>query len=101
MRRNSVSGEIIPPARPYFPKADIEEMKVQLEKILSLGMLTLGEYTKQFEQMFAATTNVKHAIAVNSGTSALEIALRAHKLQAGDEVIVPTNTFGATCTRNR
>ena len=91
-----MSTENIPPARPYFPKSDIEEMKVHVERILNSGMLTLGEYTKQFEQMFAATTNVKHAIAVNSGTSALEIALRTHKLQAGDEVIVPTNTFGAT-----
>jgi dTDP-4-amino-4,6-dideoxygalactose transaminase len=90
------SSQLIPPAKPYFPKADIEEMKFHLEKILDSGMLTLGEYTKQFEQMFASSVNVKHAIAVNSGTSALEIAIRAQHLSNGDEVIVPTNTFAAT-----
>ena len=63
---------------------------------MNSGMLTLGEYTKQFEQMFATVSKVKHAVAVNSGTSALEIALRAQKLRHGDEVIVPSNTFAAT-----
>lgn len=91
-----MSEQLIPPAKPYFPRADIEEMKVHLDKILTSGMLTLGEYTKDFERQFAASVNVKHAIAVNSGTSALEAALRAHRLKPGDEVIVPTNTFGAT-----
>jgi len=88
--------DFIPPAKPYFPDSDIEEMKNHLGKILNSGMLTLGEYTKQFEQGFATIASVKHAIAVNSGTSALEIALRTQDLQHGDEIIVPTNTFGAT-----
>src|SRR5208337_4915556 len=92
----AMSDELIPPAKPYFPRADIEEMKVHLDKILTSGMLTLGEYTRDFERQFAAGLNVKHAVAVNSGTSALEVALRAHRLKLGDEVIVPTNTFGAT-----
>lgn len=91
-----MSDELIPPAKPYFPRADIEEMKVHLDKILTSGMLTLGQYTRDFERQFAANVNVKHAVAVNSGTSALEVALRAHGLKVGDEVIVPTNTFGAT-----
>jgi dTDP-4-amino-4,6-dideoxygalactose transaminase len=91
-----VAAEIIPPAKPYFPRCDIDEMKVHLERILTSGTLTLGEYTKQFEELFAASVNVKHAIATNSGTSALEIALKTQKLKQGDEVAVPTNTFGAT-----
>jgi perosamine synthetase len=95
-RGTKISNELIPPAKPYFPKSDIEEMKTHLERILNSGMLTLGEYTKQFEQLFATYTGVKQAIAVNSGTSALEIALRTQRLQQGDEVILPTNTFGAT-----
>lgn len=90
------STEFIPPAKPYFPQSDIDEFKSNVEKILHSGMLTLGEFTKQFEQAFATGANVKHAIAVNSGTSALEISLRTQKLQHGDEIIVPTNTFGAT-----
>jgi dTDP-4-amino-4,6-dideoxygalactose transaminase len=91
-----MSSEIIPPAKPYFPAPDIEEMKACLERILKSGMLTLGEYTRDFESQFANLVGVRHAIAVNSGTSALEIALRASDLKSGDEVIVPTNTFAAT-----
>jgi dTDP-4-amino-4,6-dideoxygalactose transaminase len=71
-----VGTELIPPARPYFPQPDIEEMKTHLEKILTSRMQTLGEYAKQFEQMFATIAQAKRAVAVNSGTSALEIALR-------------------------
>jgi dTDP-4-amino-4,6-dideoxygalactose transaminase len=90
------SSELIPPAKPYFPRQDIEEMKAHIERILSSGMLTLGEYTRQFEQMFASCVGVKHAIAVNSGTSALEITVRTQHLHRQDEVIIPTNTFAAT-----
>ena len=89
---------MIPPAKPYFPRTDIEEMKEHLDRILTSGMLTLGEYTRNFERQFGDLVRVRRAIAVNSGTSALEIALRAHGLKQGDEVILPTNTFGATCT---
>jgi len=88
---------MIPAAKPYFPRTDIEEMKKHLDRILTSGMLTLGEYTKNFERQFGDLVRVRRAIAVNSGTSALEIALRAHGLKQGDEVILPTNTFGATC----
>jgi len=92
-----MSSDVIPPARPFFPKSDIEEMKEHLEKILTSGKLTLGEYTAEFERRFAGIVGVRHAVAVNSGTSALEIALRSQALKHRDEVIVPTNTFGATC----
>jgi len=91
-----MSSEVIPPAKPYFPRPDIDLIKEDLDKILSSGRMTLGEYTKEFERIFAESVNVRHAIAVNSGTSALEISMRAYKLKKGDEVIVPTNTFGAT-----
>lgn len=59
------------------------------------GVLTDGPNVKAFEKEFADYVGVKHAVAVNSGTSALEIALRFYKLK-GREVIVPTNTFVAT-----
>lgn len=58
-------------------------------------MLTLGAQNRKFEQAFAAYTGSKNAIAVNSGTSALEIILRAIDVK-GKEVIIPTNTFAAT-----
>lgn len=86
----------IPPVKPYFPKEDIQLIQQDVKKILNSGMLTLGEYTKRFEKEFAQLCNVQHAVAVNSGTSALEIALRTMGLRRGDDVLVPTNTFGAT-----
>ncbi len=86
----------IPPAKPYFPKEDIRFIHEAIDKILNSGMLTLGEYTKNFEIEFSRLCKVKRAVAVNSGTAALEIALRALGLKRGDEVLVPTNTFTAT-----
>jgi hypothetical protein len=65
------------------------------DKILTSGRLTLGEYARDFERQFADAARVRRAVAVNSGTSALEIALRAHGLEQGEEVIVPTNSFDA------
>jgi len=86
----------IPPVKPYFPKEDVLTIHKHIDKILNSGMLTLGEYTRNFEAGFSKLCRVKHAIAVNSGTSALEIALRSLGLERGDEVLVPTNTFAAT-----
>lgn len=82
----------------FFPQEDVIQIKNDVENILKSGMLTLGEYTKLFETDFAGMCGVKHAVAVNSGTSALEIALRALGLKSGDEVLVPTNTFSATAS---
>lgn len=86
----------IPPAKPYFPPDDVQQIKNDVEKIIRSGMLTLGEYTRHFETEFAQLCDVRYAVAVNSGTSALEIALRAMGIKKGHEVIVPTNTFSAT-----
>jgi dTDP-4-amino-4,6-dideoxygalactose transaminase len=95
--RSQPPMNLIPPAKPFFAQSDIDELKVHLEKMLTSGMLTLGEHTKELERRFASLVGVKHAVAVNSGTSALEISLRSHDLKEGDEVILPTNTFAATC----
>ncbi|MEM3386078.1 MAG: DegT/DnrJ/EryC1/StrS family aminotransferase [Nitrososphaerales archaeon] len=92
----SMQMRIIPPVKPYFQKEDIEDIKNSIEEILLSGMLTLHEYTRKFENEFAKIHKVKYAIAVSSGTAALEIALRCLKLQEGDEVLIPTNTFTAT-----
>jgi dTDP-4-amino-4,6-dideoxygalactose transaminase len=91
-----MASRVIPPVKPYFPKEDIQTIHQHIDKILASGMLTLGEYTRAFEAEFSKLCKVKHAIAVNSGTSALEIALRSLNLKSGDEVLVPTNTFAAT-----
>lgn len=86
----------IPPTKPYFPREDVQSIKRDVERILNSGMLTLGEYTKRFEAEFSKVCKTKYAIAVNSGTSALEIVLRGIDLEEGDEVLVPTNTFSAS-----
>ena len=87
----------IPAAKIYFPEGDRKELLTQIEGILESGQLTLGKYTKEFEKRFAEYVGTKYAIAVNSGTSALEIPLRALDVK-GHSVIVPTNTFFATPT---
>jgi dTDP-4-amino-4,6-dideoxygalactose transaminase len=86
----------VPPVKLYFPPQDIEQIKSDVGKILKSGMLTLGEYTRRFEAEWAETIGTKYSVGVNSGTAALEIALRASNVKQGDEVIVPTNTFSAT-----
>ena len=85
----------IPAAKIYFPEEDRKELLEQIDVILASGQLTLGKYTKEFEERFAAYVGTKYAIAVNSGTSALEIPLRALDVK-GHSVIVPTDTFFAT-----
>ena len=85
----------IPAAKIYFPEEDRKELLNQIGGILESGQLTLGKYGREFEQKFAEYVGTKYAAAVNSGTSALEIILRALDIE-GSSVIVPTNTFFAT-----
>lgn len=90
--------EETPPVRAtavYVPPEDIEELKKVFAEILQTGQLTLGRQTAAFEAEFARVLGVPDAIAVNSGTSALEITLRAWHL-VDQEIVVPTNTFAAT-----
>ena len=65
-------------------------------RVLQSKWLTTGPVTLEFEREFAAYLGVKYALAVNSGTAALQLALDAVGLKPGDEVIVPTYTFTAT-----
>jgi perosamine synthetase len=87
-------------ARIVFPAADRAEIAAATAEILTSGILTLGPYTREFEAAFArahSPVNVEppHAVAVSSGTAALEIILRSIGV-AGRDVIVPANTFFAT-----
>jgi dTDP-4-amino-4,6-dideoxygalactose transaminase len=85
------------PAQVYdFPDDDIEYVTGELRCLLEQrAFLTLGRFGEEFEQAFAARHDARHAVATNSGTSALEAILRALGV-AGGEVVVPTNTFAAT-----
>ncbi|HYM08470.1 MAG TPA: DegT/DnrJ/EryC1/StrS family aminotransferase [Terriglobales bacterium] len=79
----------------HRPSIGTEETDAVM-RVLQSKWLTTGPVTLEFEREFAAYLGVKHALAVNSGTAALQLALDAIGLKAGDEVIVPTNTFTAT-----
>jgi dTDP-3-amino-3,4,6-trideoxy-alpha-D-glucose transaminase len=67
-----------------------------IERVAEKAAFTLGSELEDFEQQFAAWCETDHAIGVSSGTSALELALRALGIGPGDEVILPTNSFIAT-----
>ena len=83
--------------KPYFPETDINPILNDIKEALETGQLTLGPKTEEFESNFAEYTGVKHAVAVNSGTSALEIALRYLGIEhQKHQVLVPTNTFVAS-----
>ena len=69
--------------------------------VLDSGMLTDasyagGKFVQEFEKKLATKTGAKHAIAVNSGTAALQTSLMAFNVKAGDEVLIPGFTFEAT-----
>ena len=82
-------------ARPYFPDLDIEKILALIRQSLCSGHLTNGEHVRELERRFAASIGVRHAIAVNTGTAALETSLRAMGI-SGKEVILPTETFVAS-----
>jgi len=82
-------------AGPNIPEEDIKDILNDINESLKTGMLTLGPNVEKFENQFAQYIGVKHAIAVNSGTSALEAALRFFDVK-DSEIIVSTNSFVAS-----
>lgn len=85
----------VPAAKIQFLPEDRAWIAARIEEVLGTGQLTLGKYGTQFEEHFARFCGTQHAIDVNSGTSSLEIILRALRV-GGKDVLVPTNTFFAT-----
>lgn len=84
--------DFIPIARPIIGQEEIKAV----EEVLKSGMLAQGEAVKSFEDEFAAYLGVKNAIAVNNGTVALDLAIKALDLEPGSEIITPAFTFIAT-----
>ena len=68
-----------------------------LHECVASGMVSsVGPFVKRFEQMLQEVTGARRAVAVSSGTAALQIALRLAGVRQGDEVLVPSLTFIAT-----
>ena len=82
----------VPFFRPSISEAEIEEVLACLRS----GWLTSGPRVTRFEAQFAQSVGAKHAVAVNSCTAALHLALDALQLRPGQAVLVPTMTFAAT-----
>lgn len=83
---------MIPIAKPQIG----EEEKQAVLEVLDSGMIAQGPRVKAFEEAFAAMCGVKYAVATSSGTTALHVALLAHGIGAGDEVITSAFTFIAS-----
>src|SRR3984893_761251 len=82
----------IPFTRPEIDNAEIDEVV----RTLRSGWLTTGARTAQFETEFRDYVGASQALAVNSGTAALHLALAALGIGPGDEVITTALTFCAT-----
>jgi dTDP-4-amino-4,6-dideoxygalactose transaminase len=70
-------------------------------RVLRSGMVVQGPEVAAFEQEFSALVNGRHCVAVNSGTSALQLTLMALNIKPGDEVIVPSFSFAASANAVR
>jgi dTDP-4-amino-4,6-dideoxygalactose transaminase len=82
----------LPFALPDYGEAE----QIAVRDVLASGWITTGPKTKAFEAEFANAVGAKHAIAVNSCTAALHLALEAAGVTAGDEVITTPYTFAAS-----
>jgi perosamine synthetase len=85
----------VPAARMVFSDDDRAAILSMIDQVLTTGSLTLGPFTRDLEEAFRVRHGAPYAVAVSSGTSALEIILRSLGIE-GREVVVPANTFFAT-----
>jgi perosamine synthetase len=83
---------VIPIARPRMG----DEEKERVWEAMASGSLAQGPRVREFEEAFAAFVGVQHAVATSSGTTALHLALLAHGIREGDEVITVPFTFIAS-----
>jgi perosamine synthetase len=83
---------MIPISKPFIG----EEEKAAVLEVLESGMLVQGPKTAMLEERFAAVCGAKYAVATSCGTTALHVALLAHQIGPGDEVITTPFTFIAS-----
>lgn len=85
-------SSFLPFALPDIGQAEIDAVS----EVLASGWITTGEKTRAFEAEFAEAVGARHAVALNSCTAAMHLALEAIGLQRGDEVLTTPYTFAAT-----
>jgi dTDP-4-amino-4,6-dideoxygalactose transaminase len=73
-----------------------DEVRAEVDNVFESTQFILGDAVEKFERDFADYLGVKHVLGVGSGLDALRLALEAAGVGAGDEVIIPANTFIAT-----
>src|SRR5699024_6452430 len=88
---------VIPSARPVIAEEDIEAAV----RVLRSGRVVQGPEVAAFEDEFSSYVDGRHCVAVNSGTSALQLSLLAMGVGPGDEVIVPSFSFAASANAVR
>src|SRR5437868_6003496 len=90
-------SKVVPPARIPISKPMIGDAeKRAVMEVLESGQLVQGRRVADLERAFADVVGVEHAVATSSGTSALHLALLAHGIGAGDEVVTTSFTFVAS-----
>jgi dTDP-4-amino-4,6-dideoxygalactose transaminase len=81
-------------------KAQYQSIKTEIDeaiqRVLDSTAFVLGKEVKDFEEAFADYVSAKHCVALSSGTAAIQVAVQSCGINAGDEVIIPANTFFAT-----
>jgi perosamine synthetase len=92
MQRQTAGADYLPF---HVPTIGDEEIAAVVE-VLKSGWLTTGSKAREFEEQFCQLVGARYAVALNSGTAALHLALEAVGIEEGDEVIVPTMTFTAS-----
>ena len=73
-----------------------DEIDSKIKEVLDSGWYLLGNKDKEFEQNFAKYCKTKHCIGCANGLDALNLIIRAYGFKAGDEIIVPANTYIAS-----
>jgi dTDP-4-amino-4,6-dideoxygalactose transaminase len=97
MLKQELQPGTIPISQPSIGDAE----KAAVLAVLESGMLVQGAQVARLEEGFASLTKTKHAIATSSGTTALHLALLAHGIGPGSEVITTPFTFVATANSLR
>ena len=100
----SSTGSGTDPQLPVIPPENVtrwhaaiaDQLREAFEEVLQGGKYTLGRQLAAFEEEFAAFSDSRYGIGISSGTAALHLALRAHGVGPGDEVITVPNTYIAT-----